>query len=57
MFLFLILFIYLLYIFPYISNLLIIYFLFLNNNATCHILGEFFSLIWTLYGASKGPFY
>ncbi|CAF1931444.1 unnamed protein product, partial [Brassica oleracea var. botrytis] len=25
--------------------------------ATCHILGEFFPLMWTLYGASKGLFY
>ncbi|CAN6860411.1 unnamed protein product [Brassica oleracea] len=57
MFLFLILFIYLLYIFPYIANLLLFIFYFLNNNVTCHILGEFFSLMWTLYGASKGPFY
>ncbi|CAN7132849.1 unnamed protein product, partial [Brassica rapa subsp. narinosa] len=25
---------------------------------TCHLSEEnFFSLIWTLYGASKGPFY
>ncbi|CAN6995277.1 unnamed protein product [Brassica oleracea var. botrytis] len=43
--------------FPYITNLLIIYFLFLNNNVTCHFLGELFSLMWTLYGASKGLFY
>ncbi|CAN6832043.1 unnamed protein product, partial [Brassica oleracea] len=28
-----------------------------TNNATCHISGEFFSLMWTLYGASKGLFY
>ncbi|CAN6984940.1 unnamed protein product, partial [Brassica rapa subsp. trilocularis] len=25
--------------------------------ATCHLSGEFFLLMWTLYGASKGPFY
>ncbi|CAN6826215.1 unnamed protein product, partial [Brassica oleracea] len=25
--------------------------------ATCHLSGEFFSLMWTLYGASKGSFY
>ncbi|CAN6868317.1 unnamed protein product, partial [Brassica oleracea] len=53
----------------YIFYLLIIYFslyckftyylfsIFLNNNATSHILGEFFSLMWTLYVASKNPFY
>ncbi|CAN6902044.1 unnamed protein product [Brassica oleracea] len=57
MFLFLILFIYLLYIFSYIANLLIIYFLFLNNNVTCHVSREIFLLMWTLYGASKSPFY
>ncbi|CAN6898488.1 unnamed protein product, partial [Brassica oleracea] len=49
--------IYLLFIFSYIANLLIIYFYFLNNNYTCHLLGELFSLMWTLYGASKGLFY
>ncbi|CAN6847736.1 unnamed protein product, partial [Brassica oleracea] len=52
----------------YIVYLLIIYFslyykftfyLFsiLNNNATCHILGELFSLMWMFYGASKCLFY
>ncbi|CAF2106946.1 unnamed protein product, partial [Brassica oleracea var. botrytis] len=54
----------------YIVYLLIIYFslyykftyyllfsIFVNNNATCHILEEFFSLMWMLYGASKGSFY
>ncbi|CAN7101327.1 unnamed protein product, partial [Brassica rapa subsp. narinosa] len=25
--------------------------------ATCHLLGEFSLLMWTLYGASKGSFY
>ncbi|CAN6910680.1 unnamed protein product, partial [Brassica oleracea] len=25
--------------------------------ATCHLSGEVFLLMWTLYGASKGPFY
>ncbi|CAN7022887.1 unnamed protein product, partial [Brassica rapa subsp. trilocularis] len=25
--------------------------------ATCHLSEEFLSLMWTLYGASKGPFY
>ncbi|CAN6839330.1 unnamed protein product, partial [Brassica oleracea] len=24
---------------------------------TCHLSGDFFSLMWTLYGASKGLFY
>ncbi|CAN6931544.1 unnamed protein product [Brassica oleracea] len=58
MFLFLILFIYLLYIFLILQiYLLFIIFYFLNNNATCYILGEFFSLMWTLYGVSKGHFY
>ncbi|CAN6892332.1 unnamed protein product [Brassica oleracea] len=37
--------------------LLFIIFYFLNNNATCHILGKLFSLMWMLYGTSKGPFY
>ncbi|CAF1856036.1 unnamed protein product [Brassica oleracea] len=41
----------------YIFFLILFIFYFLNNNATCHILGEFFSLMWTLYGVSKGPFY
>ncbi|CAF1930127.1 unnamed protein product [Brassica napus] len=25
--------------------------------ATCHFSGKVFLLMWTLYGASKGPFY
>ncbi|CAN6931546.1 unnamed protein product [Brassica oleracea] len=42
MFLCLILFIYLLYIFLISQIYLLFIFYFLNNNATCHILGEFF---------------
>ncbi|CAN7122260.1 unnamed protein product, partial [Brassica rapa subsp. narinosa] len=29
----------------------------LKNNLKCYILKKFFLLMWTLYGASKGPFY
>ncbi|CAF1906320.1 unnamed protein product, partial [Brassica napus] len=35
-----------------------LYFLyFLYFYTTCHLSGEFFPLMWTLYGASKDPFY
>ncbi|KAL0825304.1 hypothetical protein Bca101_048981 [Brassica carinata] len=36
---------------------LLFIFYFLGNNVTCHFSGNFFSLMWTHYGASKGPFY
>ncbi|CAN6927786.1 unnamed protein product [Brassica oleracea] len=46
------------YIFFFILQIYLLFiFYFLNNNVTCHILREFFLLMWTLYGASKGPFY
>ncbi|CAN6864148.1 unnamed protein product, partial [Brassica oleracea] len=46
---------YLFFLILQIYLLFILYFL--NNNATCHLSGELFSLMWTLYGASKGSFY
>ncbi|WZZ35203.1 hypothetical protein YC2023_018604 [Brassica napus] len=36
---------------------LLFIFYFFGNNATCHFLGNFFSMMWTLYGASKCLFY
>ncbi|CAN6838177.1 unnamed protein product [Brassica oleracea] len=40
------------------SKLYIMFFFYkIVINATCHLSGEFFSPMWTLYGASKGPFY
>ncbi|CAN6815776.1 unnamed protein product [Brassica oleracea] len=46
------------YIFFLILQIYLLFiFYFLNNNAKCHILGEFVSLMWTLYGDSKGLFY
>ncbi|CAG7899433.1 unnamed protein product, partial [Brassica rapa] len=35
---------------------ILFYYLFFGNNATCHLWREVFSLMWTLYGASKGYF-
>ncbi|KAL0825322.1 hypothetical protein Bca101_048999 [Brassica carinata] len=46
------------YIFFLILQIYLLFiFYFLNNNVTCHILEEFISLMWTLHGASKDPFY
>ncbi|CAG7888477.1 unnamed protein product [Brassica rapa] len=54
------------YIFTYYLFFFILFFSFFNAvclqcktifYATCHLSGEFFLLMWTLYGASKGPFY
>ncbi|CAN6879209.1 unnamed protein product, partial [Brassica oleracea] len=45
------------YFFLILQIYLLFIFYFLNNNVTCHFLGELFSLMWTLYGASKGLFY
>ncbi|CAN6898918.1 unnamed protein product, partial [Brassica oleracea var. botrytis] len=53
-----IVYLFIIYIFLYCKfTYYLLFSIFLNNNVTCHILGEFFSLMWTLYGASKGPFY
>ncbi|CAN6847133.1 unnamed protein product [Brassica oleracea var. botrytis] len=58
MFLFLILFIYLLYIFSlYCKFTYYIFFIFSKNNVTRHLSVEFFPLMWTLHGISKGLFY
>ncbi|CAN6822240.1 unnamed protein product, partial [Brassica oleracea] len=54
---------YLLFIFLYIEYFSFLYFIFLILKcktifyATCHLSGEVFLLMWTLYGASKGLFY
>ncbi|CAN7013907.1 unnamed protein product, partial [Brassica oleracea var. botrytis] len=50
------------YIFTFITYYLFSLYLILKCKtifyATCHLSGEFlFLLMWTLYGASKGPFY
>ncbi|WZZ63825.1 hypothetical protein YC2023_075195 [Brassica napus] len=47
---------YLFFLILYIYFFFIIFY-FLNNNATCYLSEEFFSLMWTLYGASKSSFY
>ncbi|CAN6844097.1 unnamed protein product, partial [Brassica oleracea] len=48
-------------IFTYYLFFLILYILILKCKtifyATCHLSGEIFLLMWTLYGASKGFFY
>ncbi|CAN6892201.1 unnamed protein product [Brassica oleracea] len=46
------------YIFFLILQIYLLFILyFLNNNVTCNLSEEFVSLMWTLYGASKGLFY